>query len=167
MNINMCVIAGRLSKDPELKTTKTGKTCTVLSVAVNHRHKSKDGAQTDEVIFMTSTVWNAEAEMCAKYLKKGSPITIQGRLKAEKWIDKNSGQEREKIVLVCEKLTFMEKMPAVAESGEQSYQAAPQRMYNNPQPQQRPGQSVQRPISAPVQPQEHFEQSAEWEEMPF
>ncbi len=165
MNINMCVIAGRLSKDPELKTTKTGKSYTVLNVALNHRTKSKDGTQTDEVVFMTSTVWNTEAELCAKYLKKGSPITIQGRLKAEKWIDKNTQQEREKVVIVCEKLTFLERMPTMGETGEQQVPA--QRMYNNPQPQQRPGQSIQRPINQPVQTQEHFEQSAEWEEMPF
>jgi len=80
MNLNNMTISGFLTRDPELRKTTTGKSVCTLGLAINSEYKGKH-----EVCYVDVKVWNASAEACAKYLKKGSGATVIGALKQDHW----------------------------------------------------------------------------------
>ena len=109
MSINRVIMVGFLARDPEMKEVRASLWVCKFTIATNHIRRSKDGKEEKEVCFIDCSVWNKEAELCAKWLKKGSPISVSGRLKLEKWQDKN-GQERSRHVIAVDEVMFLEKM---------------------------------------------------------
>lgn len=97
--INKFIGIGNLTKDPEIQRTSTYTLCN-FTIAVNNPVIKK------EVLFIDSVAWNNMAENCSKYLKKGSRVFIDGRLKTDTW-KSSGGQIRNKIVLVAESVRFL------------------------------------------------------------
>ncbi len=97
-DLNVSVLGGRLTKDPELRTTNGGQSVCDLSIAVNRR-------KADEVDFFDVTFWGKTAETAAKYLSKGRFITLTGHLKQERW-ETEEGQKRTKVSVVGETFNF-------------------------------------------------------------
>lgn len=96
-NLSLTVLDGNLTRDPETKTIKTGKSVTTFSVAMNHEYGSKDGNKA--VSFILVETWDKLAENCASYLKKGSRVTVSGNLREDRWKDQDGKpQNRHKIV---------------------------------------------------------------------
>lgn len=107
MTINKVLLAGRLARDPEIKEIRSGLTACKLTIVTEYNFK-KDGQDNKELCFTECTLWNKQAERCANSLKKGSMVTMEGRLKLEKWVDKETGKERSKLAVAAENIIFME-----------------------------------------------------------
>ena len=96
MSLNSVNIMGNLTRDPELKNISAGKSVCTLSIA-NNRVYSKNNEKVTEVSYFDVDVWGAVGENCAKYLKKGSGIIVEGRLKQDRWEKDGKTQSRVRI----------------------------------------------------------------------
>jgi len=85
MNLNQVNIVGRLTRDPEAKTTPAGVAVTNFSVATGRHYKDKDGNKKEETEFHNITVFGTQAENVGKYLVKGQLVYVMGRLKTRSW----------------------------------------------------------------------------------
>lgn len=106
MNLNQVTLAGKLTRDPEIRYTPKGTAVAKIGLAINRRFKSDTGEQKEEATFVDVDVFGKQAEACQQYLKKGSPILVCGRLKLDTWDDKQSGQKRSKLGVVAENVQF-------------------------------------------------------------
>ena len=88
LNLNKAILAGRLTKDPELRTTTSGTTVTQFDIAVNRRG-AKEGQQT-QVDFITVVAWRQTAEFITRYFKKGNAICVVGSIQTRSYTDKNN-----------------------------------------------------------------------------
>ena len=112
MNLNKVIIAGRLTADPELKTTPSGISVCSFSVAVDRRF-GKD-KQTD---FISCVAWRSTAEFITKYFSKGNSICVCGSIQTRNYTDKN-GNKRTAVEVVAEEATFCEGKKNTAEGAE-------------------------------------------------
>lgn len=101
MSINKIFLLGNLCKDPELQRNQSGSTVGRFIIAVNRI----SGGRT-ETTFVTIETWNKTAEIVGKYLRKGSSVFVEGRLKQDIWED-NNGNRREKYKVVADNVQFM------------------------------------------------------------
>ena len=88
-NFNKVILGGRLTADPELKTTQSGIAVVTFSVAVNRRY-TKNSAQQNETDFFNVTAWRQTAEFVSRYFKKGSSICVVGTIQNSTWTDQQS-----------------------------------------------------------------------------
>lgn len=107
-SLNIAVHVGNLTRDVELRTTKSGKSVATVSIAVNDREKGPDGEWTDYANYFTWTVWGATAENCAQYLRKGSPVTFEGRARWRQW-ETDDGQKRSVVEFIAHNVIFPPK----------------------------------------------------------
>lgn len=105
-NFNKVLLMGNLTKDPELRYTPQGTAVVNLRMAVNRKYKDKTGEFKDEVCFITAVVWDKQAENCNQYLRKGSPIFVEGRLQSRSWED-NAGAKRSVVEVRAERVQFL------------------------------------------------------------
>lgn len=106
-NLNKVMLIGNLVRDPELRYTPGGAAVCEFSVAINNTWTSKTGEKKEEVTYLDITAWARQAEICAEYLKKGRPVFVEGRLKQDRWEDKQTGQKRSKITVTAERVQFL------------------------------------------------------------
>ena len=122
--LNQVLIAGRLTRDPELRFTQKGQGMSSFSVAVNRRYKdAATGEWKDDVTFVSVTVWGPAAERCKDKMKKGSPVIIEGRLTASEFTDK-SGQKRKEMKVTARRVQLLTRDAAAAEGGEEVHHEA-------------------------------------------
>ena len=107
-NLNKTFLIGNLTRDPELRSTPAGVTVSNLGLAVNRRFRDKTGELKEDVCFLTVTVWDKQAEACCQYLKKGSPIFVEGVLQSRSW-QTPDGQKRSTIDVRAERVQFLGK----------------------------------------------------------
>ena len=103
-NVNHVVISGRLTRDPELRSTPSGTAVCKLGVAVNDRVKVNEEWQ-DRPNFFDVDVFAGRAETCAKYLERGQAVTIQGRLRWRSW-ENDKGEKRQAVSIVADLVEF-------------------------------------------------------------
>lgn len=89
MSFNKITVVGNLGKDPELRYTPQGNAVCNFSVATNEKRRDKGGDFQDVTTWFRITLWGKQAENASKYLTKGSPIYVEGRLRVEEWSDKD------------------------------------------------------------------------------
>jgi single-strand DNA-binding protein len=112
---NLVVLTGRLTADPELKTTSNGTSVVSFSIAVDRRYRIGEERQTD---FINIVAWRSSAEFISKYFKKGSLIGIEGSIQTRKYTDKN-GNNRTAFEVVANNVQFVEsKRDGAASIGE-------------------------------------------------
>lgn len=105
--INSVMIAGRLTRDPEVRYTQSQMAVASLGLAVNRRVQDKSsGEWKDDTIFVNVTVWGQAAERCKDKMRKGSPILVEGRLTASEYTDK-SGQKRKDMKVTANRVQLM------------------------------------------------------------
>jgi single-strand DNA-binding protein len=104
-DLNKVLIAGRLTRDPELKYISSGRAVCRLSIANSRYYKDKNGERKEDTSFVDATVWDKMAEYVGERLKKGRPVLIEGRIKSDSWEDKTSGQKRTKIEIAAQRVT--------------------------------------------------------------
>jgi len=106
-NINVVVLTGNLTRDPELRSTPSGTSVCKLRVAVNSRRKDgQTGEWVDKPNYFDVTVWGAQGENCATYLSKGRPVAVEGRLDWHEWED-NDGNKRQGVEVIANSVQFL------------------------------------------------------------
>ena len=104
---NRIVIVGNLTRDPEFKQLSSGMSVCRLSIATNRQFKNRQtGTMTQDVCYVDVDVWGTQAESCNKYLQKGRPILVEGRLKFDSWKD-SEGQTRSKHSISADMVQFL------------------------------------------------------------
>ena len=104
-SLNRVILVGNLTKDPELKFITSGSAVANLRMAINRKWKDAQGQQKEEVCFVGVVVWGKQAEACGEYLKKGSPVMVEGRLQFREW--EKDGDKRSILEVVAERVQFL------------------------------------------------------------
>lgn len=105
-NYNKVIIIGRLTADPILSYTPAGKAVTKFSLAINSHFTNKDGEKKESVDFVPVTVWDRQAESSAEFLKKAKLVLVEGRLKQDKWTDKE-GKKRSSLSITANFVRYL------------------------------------------------------------
>jgi single-strand DNA-binding protein len=118
-NFNKVILAGNLTRDPELRYTPQGRAVTKITLAINRNYTLESGEKKEEVSFVDVEAWGKQAETIAHYMKKGRPFLVEGRLKQDTWEDKNTHQKQSKLKVVLESFSFIDsKGPQAGAEGE-------------------------------------------------
>ncbi|MFH1562185.1 MAG: single-stranded DNA-binding protein [Nitrospirota bacterium] len=105
-NYNRVIIAGNLTRDPELRYIPSGEAVANFTVAINRNYTTKAGERKEETSFIPVVVWKKQAETCNQYLRKGSPALVEGRLQQRSW-ETQEGQKRTIIEVVADRVVFL------------------------------------------------------------
>jgi len=105
VNFNRVILAGNLTRDPELRYTPNGRAVASFGLAVNNRYKVGDEWRQDPC-FVDITVWGKQAENCSEYLSKGRSVLVEGRLNYRTW-ETEEGQKRSKLEVVALNVQFL------------------------------------------------------------
>ncbi|MBI4394573.1 MAG: single-stranded DNA-binding protein [Candidatus Omnitrophica bacterium] len=105
-SLNSVFLIGNLTRDPELRYIPSGQAVTTFTVAVNRTYMAKTGEKKEEVNFIRVVVWAKRAESCHEYLRKGSPVFVEGRLQSRSW-DAPDGTKRSTIEVVAQNVQFL------------------------------------------------------------
>lgn len=146
VSINRVNITGNLTRDPELRATQGGTQVLHLGVAVNDRRRNQQtGNWEDYPNFIDCVMFGTRAEAISRYLRKGTKVAIEGKLRYSSW--ERDGQKRSKIEVVVDEIEFMSSR---ADSGQQAGGYAPQGGYaaSAPAPQVAPAPQQQAPYQA-------------------
>lgn len=109
-SFNRVLLMGNLTRDIELRHTSNNQAVANFGLAVNRRYKTAAGEEREEVTFIDCEAWSNQAEVMAKYLSKGRPVFIEGRLKLDQWQDKD-GNKQSKLRVVVENFQFIGSPP--------------------------------------------------------
>ncbi|OUV29183.1 MAG: hypothetical protein CBC60_05270 [Betaproteobacteria bacterium TMED100] len=105
--LNKAMILGRLGRDPEVRYTAGGAPVANISIATNSRSKDKSGEWQDITEWHRVVLFNKNAEIAEKYLKKGGAVYIEGRIQTRSWEDQQSGQKRYSTEIIADQLKMM------------------------------------------------------------
>ncbi len=117
---NRVILVGNLTRDPELRYLPNGQAVCSSGIATNRRFKKQDGSQGEEVCFVDITLFGRTAEIANQYLKKGSKILVEGRLKYDTWTD-TSGQKRSKHSVQVESLQMLDTKGQSSASNDEDF----------------------------------------------
>ncbi|MDP7070465.1 MAG: single-stranded DNA-binding protein [Phycisphaerales bacterium] len=106
-SVNKVFLMGNLTRDVQLKHTANNTAVANLGLAVNRRYRNNAGEMQEETTFVDCEAWGRTAETMAKYLSKGRPVFIEGRLRLDEWQDRE-GNRRSKLVVVIDTFTFVD-----------------------------------------------------------
>jgi single-strand DNA-binding protein len=101
-SINQVILMGRLTRDPEQRTTTSGKTIASFSIAVDR------GGESDVADFFEVTAWEKLGDLVVQYLGKGRRVLVQGRLRQDSWDDKETGKKRSRVEVTATDVTFLD-----------------------------------------------------------
>ncbi|MBI1840916.1 MAG: single-stranded DNA-binding protein [Verrucomicrobia bacterium] len=107
-SFNRVILAGNLTRDPELRYTPKGTAVAKIGMAVNRTWKTETGESREEVTFVDIEAFGRQAEVISQYMRKGRPLLVEGRLKLDQWEDKNTHQKQSKLKVVLESFTFLD-----------------------------------------------------------
>jgi single-strand DNA-binding protein len=107
-SFNKVILAGNLTRDPELRYTPKGTAVCRFTLAVSRTWTGEDGQKKEEVSFIDIDAWGRQGEVVAQYMKKGRPFLVEGRLKQDTWEDKNTKQKQSKLKVVLESFSFID-----------------------------------------------------------
>ena len=155
---NKVMLIGNLTRDPEVRYTPKGSAVCDIGLAVNRVYTSDSGEKVEEVTFVDVVLWSKMAELAGKYLHKGRPVFIEGRLQMDSWEDKATGQKRTRLRVVGEQMQFLgspqggDRAPAGGGDDEGGGYSGGGGGYNRPQqrPAMRPAGPAQRPAQRPA-----------------
>lgn len=119
LSLNAVCIAGHLTRDPESRAAGST-TVSAFGVALNRSFKKADGTKGEEVSFVDVEAWGKTGELVMQYLKRSSPVIVEGRLKQDSW--EKDGQKRSKLFVIADRVHFL---PAAAKGDGQAAAAAP------------------------------------------
>lgn len=106
-SLNKAFLMGNLTRDPELRYTTGGTAVCSFGLAMNRRYTTSQGEDREEVCFVDIESWGRTAETCDRYLNKGAPVMVEGRLKLDQWQDRQTGQRRSRLRVRAEQVHFL------------------------------------------------------------
>ncbi len=101
------IVAGNVTRDPEVRATPSGAQACNFSIAVNRVFRGSDGNQQEQTSFIDCVAWGRSGETIAQYVKKGSALIVSGRIEQRSWEDKTSGQRRSRTEIIVEDFSFI------------------------------------------------------------
>jgi single-strand DNA-binding protein len=104
-SFNKVILLGNLTRDPEHRVTASGSSICKLGVAVSRNFQTRDGEKREETTFVDVDAFGRQAEVISKYMRKGRPILVEGRLRLDQW--ESNGEKRSKMVVVLENFQFV------------------------------------------------------------
>ena len=107
VSLNKVLLAGNLTRDPQVKFFANERALADFSIACNRRYKGGDGEFKEEVTYVDIEAWGRTAELVGQYLTKGQPCFIEGRLRLDSWDDKQTGAKRSKLKVVADSVQFL------------------------------------------------------------
>ena len=107
-NFNKVILAGNLTRDPELRYTPKGMAIAHIGLAINRTWKTETGETKEEATFVDVDAFGRQAEVIAQYVKKGRPLLVEGRLRLDQWEDKNTHQKQSKLKVVLESFSYID-----------------------------------------------------------
>jgi single-strand DNA-binding protein len=105
--LNKVLLMGNLTRDPELRVTPKGTSICQFSLAINRQFKMESGETREEVTYIDIEAWGKQGETIAKYVTKGRPLYVEGRLRLDQWEDKNTKEKRSRMKVVLEQFQFL------------------------------------------------------------
>jgi single-strand DNA-binding protein len=141
MNVNKAVLVGRLTRDPEVRTTPSGQTVATISLATSHTWKDKNGQKQEKTEFHNIVLWGRLGEIAGQYLIKGQESYFEGRLETRKYTDKN-GIDRYRTEIIAENMQLGSKPRSAYESGSASGYNKPVSAPQAAQPQASPAEEI-------------------------
>lgn len=105
-NFNKVLLMGNLTRDPELRATPSGTAVCQFGLAVNRIYNNSNGERQEETTFVDIEAWGRQAETISKYVTKGNPLFVEGRLKLDSWENKE-GEKRSKMKVVLENMQLI------------------------------------------------------------
>lgn len=161
-NLNRVLLIGNCTRDIEIRYTPKGTALAEIGLAVNRVYSTDDGEKKEEVTFVDVTLWGRLAEIAEKYVQKGQPIFIEGRLQLDSWDDKQTGQRRSKVRVVAENLQLLGSRSESKASSSGGGRPAP------PQPKpSRPPVPTERPSGNRPNPQPGVDENGDPDQIPF
>ncbi|RRJ95900.1 single-stranded DNA-binding protein [Opitutaceae bacterium TAV4] len=106
-NLNKVFLIGNLTRDPELRVTPRGTPICQFGLAISRQFKDESGQTREEATFVDVEAWGKQGETISKYVTKGRPLFVEGRLKFDQWEDKTTQQKRSKLKVVLENFQFL------------------------------------------------------------
>lgn len=106
-NLNKVFLIGNLTRDPELRVTPRGTPICQFGMAISRQFKDESGQTREEATFVDVEAWGKQGEIISKYVTKGRPLFVEGRLRFDQWEDKTSGQKRSRLKVVLENFQFL------------------------------------------------------------
>lgn len=106
-SLNKVMLIGRLTRDPELRYIPAGTPVADLGIAVNRDYTDKEGEKHSDTLFVDVSAWGKQAEICEKFLTKGSLVYIEGRLQLDTW-ETPQGEKRSRLRVVAERVQFLD-----------------------------------------------------------
>lgn len=155
-NFNKVILAGNLTRDPELRYTSKGTAIARIGMALNRTWKTETGETKEEVTFVDVDAFGRQAEVIAQYMRKGRPLLVEGRLKLDQWEDKNTHQKQSKLHVVLEGFSFIDSRGAGGDGGGSAEPPRP-----------RPAPPTASPGAAPAPGSAEPEAPAEEDDVPF
>ena len=107
-SLNRVFLIGNLTRDPELRYLPSGQAVTNFTVAVNRNYVSNTGEKKEDTSFIRVVVWARRAEVCNEYLRKGSPVFVEGRLQSRSW-EAQDGTKRSTLEVVANNVQFLSR----------------------------------------------------------
>jgi single-strand DNA-binding protein len=148
-SVNKVILVGNLGVDPEIRRTASGDAVCTLSLATTEKYKDKSGAQQEATEWHRVTMFRRLAEIASEYLRKGSTIYVEGRLKTRKWQDKN-GQDRYTTEIEASEMKMLGRAPAMGNQRSTPVQTAKEdRDPWRDDPNTKPGDSDDPPFDIP------------------
>lgn len=183
---NRIILVGNLTRDPQLKYLPSQMQVVEFGLAVNHKYRTRDGQERDEVLFVDCTCFGKGAEIINTYCQKGKQLLVEGRLKYDTWEDKQGGGKRSKHSVVVDNFQFLggrdgggggggggggDSQPSYDDAGPPpaAQQRGPSRPPQGrpPQQQSRPPQGRPAPQQQPTEPPFGEEQQFSEDDIPF
>jgi single-strand DNA-binding protein len=124
-NINRVIVTGNLTRDPETRAVPGGSSVTSLRIAVNGRRKNAEGQWEDDPNYFDVTVWGPQGENCQRFLRKGRPVAIDGKLRWREWADKETGQKRQAVDIIADTVQFLGGRDDAPSGNGTSFSASP------------------------------------------
>lgn len=172
-NYNRIILVGNLTRDPQLKYLPSQMPVVEFGLAVNHKWKSKDGQDREEVLFIDCSCFGRGAEVINTYCQKGKQLLVEGRLKLDVWEDKQGGGKRSKHTVVVDNFQLMGGRDGGGGGGGGAPQAyddtagAPAQSRGPARPPQQQARPAQRPPQAPAEAPYGEEQQFNEDDIPF
>jgi single-strand DNA-binding protein len=116
MQYNQVMLAGNLTRDPQVVELKSGTKVARFGLASNRRFRNKAGEKQEETLFIDCECFNKTAELVEQYLKKGRNVFVSGRLKLDQWED-GDGNKRSKINILVNQVDFLDRKEKEQEQG--------------------------------------------------
>ena len=153
-SFNKVILAGNLTRDPELRYTPKGTAIARIGMAINRTWKTETGETKEEVTFVDVDAFGRQAEVISQYMKKGRPLLVEGRLKLDQWEDKNTHQKQSKLRVVLDGFSFLDSRGGGEGGGGEP-------------PRPRPAAAAPAAAPAAADPAEAESPSAEEDDVPF